>query len=451
MHCAVIPYRGVILTCRYTSVKLFEPLDTKHTYQGKGDWIKVNQANVFDVLQERGYLAQCTNVEAVKSYLSTPGASFYIGFDPTADSLHVGHFVQMMIMSHLQKAGLVPIALLGGGTGMVGDPSGRSDLRQVLTKDTIESYIESFKKQMAILVDFSDDKAIMVDNSSWLLDLNLIEFMREIGSQFTVNHMLAAEAYKSRMDSGLTVFEFSYMLLQAYDFLYLYRKFGTRLQIGGDDQWSNILAGTDLIRRKDQGEAYGLTIKLLTTSEGTKMGKTAKGALWLDANKTSPFDFYQYWRNTADADVINCMKMLTFIEMTEINEYAKLRDRDINKAKERLAFEVTKIVHGEDKAKEAERQAQDLFRGAGTSDTMESTDISSKDIEAGLQLLDILVKAKVIQSKSEGRQLIKQNGLLLNSEAVTDFAYLIKEDDFTEGEAIVRKGKKRFHKLTLSQ
>ena len=410
----------------------------------------MGKANVYDLLLERGYVAQCTNVEAVREYLATPGSTFYIGFDPTADSLHVGHFVQMMVMAHLQQAGLVPIALMGGGTGMIGDPSGRSDLRQILTLDTIKENVAKFIDQMGILIDFTDGKAIMENNADWLMSLNFVEFMREIGSQFTVNHMLAAEAYKSRMDSGLTLLEFSYMTLQAYDFLHLYRTHNTRLQLGGDDQWSNILAGTDLIRRKDQGEAYGLTFKLLTTSEGVKMGKTAKGALWLDPNKTSPFDFYQYWRNTADADVINCLKLLTFVSMDEINNYALLKDAEINQAKERLAFEVTKIVHGEAKAKEAEQQAKDLFRGAGTSETMESTTIGASEMSEGVQLLDVLVRAKVIASKSEGRQLIKQNGLLINDAPVTDFGYLLSDADFTEGEAIVRKGKKKFHKLVLA-
>ncbi len=412
----------------------------------------MGKKNVYDVLLERGYVAQCTNEEAVREYLATPGATFYIGFDPTADSLHVGHFVQMMVMAHLQRAGLVPIALMGGGTGMIGDPSGRSDLRQVLTPETIRYNVERFVKQMGILIDFSDGKAIMEDNSDWLLELNFVDFLREIGSQFTVNHMLAAEAYKTRLEAGgLTFLEFSYMLMQAYDFLHLYRKLGTRLELGGDDQWSNILAGTDLIRRKEQGEAYGLTFKLLTTSEGVKMGKTAKGALWLDPEKTSPFDFYQYWRNVSDADVINCMMLLTFVPTEEVNEYQNLRDAEINRAKERLAYEVTKIVHGEAKAKEAEQQAKDLFSGTGKSDTMAFTPVKQSDIEAGLQLLDVLVEAKVIASKSEGRQLIKQNGLLLNDKNVSEFAYLLSESDFTEGEAIVRKGKKKFHKLQLVQ
>lgn len=413
---------------------------------------KVVKKNVFDLLQERGYVAQCTNEEAVRAYLATPGATFYIGFDPTADSLHVGHFVQMMIMAHLQQAGLVPIALMGGGTGMVGDPSGRSDLRQVLTTESIRHNVERFVEQMGILIDFSDGKAIMDDNADWLLELKLVEFLRDIGSQFTVNHMLGAEAYKTRLDAGgLTFLEFSYMLMQAYDFLHLYRTHGTRLQLGGDDQWSNILAGTDLIRRKEQGEAFGLTFKLLTTSEGVKMGKTAKGALWLDPERTTPFDFYQYWRNVSDADVINCMMILTFIPTDEVNEYAKLRDAEINQAKERLAFEVTKIVHGEAKAREAEQQARDLFRGSGSSDTMASTLISMAELEAGLQLLDVLVSAKLISSKSEGRQLIKQNGLLMNDQAIDDFAYILSDKDFLDGEAIVRKGKKKFHKLKIDQ
>lgn len=411
--------------------------------------IKVESKHVFDNLKERGYFAQCTNEEAVREYLSKPGATFYIGFDPTADSLHIGHFVQMMVMSYLQKAGLVPIALMGGGTGMVGDPSGRSDMRQVLSPEVIRNHVARFEKQMEILIDFKDGRAILCDNADWLMDLKLFDFLREAGPHFTVNHMLTAEAYKSRIDIGLTFLEFSYMLLQAYDFLELNKKYGTRLQIGGDDQWSNILAGTDLIRRKQQGEAYGLTLKLLTTSDGVKMGKTAKGALWLDPKKTSPFDFYQYWRNVADADVIKSMKIMTFMPLEEIAEYAKLKDQALNRAKEALAFEVTKILHGEARAVEAQQQAKDLFHGKGNSDTMPATDISASDIDQGLQLLDVLVASGVIQSKSEGRQLIKQNGLLLNGKAVDDFAYMLTVDDFINKEAIVRKGKKKFHKLEL--
>ncbi len=406
--------------------------------------------NVFDTLVERGYLAQVTHEEEVRELLSKPGASFYIGFDPTADSLHVGHFVQMMVMAHLQRAGHRPIALLGGGTGMVGDPSGRSDLRQVLTVDTIQENVNRFREQMKILLDFSDGKALMVDNADWLLKLNYVDFLRDIGAHFSVNRMLTAESYKQRLEKGLTFLEFNYMLMQAYDFLVLYREYDCKLQLGGDDQWSNILAGVELVRRKEQGDAYGMTFRLLTTSAGVKMGKTAMGAVWLDPRKTSPFEFYQYWRNTDDADVINCMKLLTFIGMDEIAEYAKLRDAEINQAKKRLAFEVTKIVHGEQAAQSAQKQAEDLFEKAGRSDSMPTTEVTNQQLGDGLALLDLLFEIKMIPSKAEGRRLIKQNGLYLNNEPVSDFGYTLKASDFQDGEAIVRKGKKIYHSLRLA-
>ena len=406
--------------------------------------------NVFDTLVERGYLAQVTHEDEVRALLSKPGATFYIGFDPTADSLHVGHFVQMMVMAHLQRAGHRPIALLGGGTGMVGDPSGRSDLRQVLTVDAIQENVNRFREQMKILLDFSEGKALMVDNADWLLPLNYVEFLRDIGAHFSVNRMLTADCYRQRLEKGLTFLEFNYMLMQAYDFLVLYRTFNCQMQLGGDDQWSNILAGVDLVRRKDQGEAFGMTFKLLTTSAGTKMGKTAKGALWLDAKKTTPFEFYQYWRNIDDADVINCMKLLTFMSMDEIGGYAKLTDASINEAKKRLAYEITAIVHGETEAIKARQQTEDLFENAGRSDTMPRTLIDDQKLAQGLQLLDVLLEARLIPSKGEGRRLIQQNGIYLNNKPVSDVNYQLSADDFTDGEAIVRKGKKIYHALQLT-
>lgn len=406
--------------------------------------------NVFDTLQERGYLAQVTHEEEVRELLGKPGAVFYIGFDPTADSLHVGHFVQMMVMAHMQKAGHKPIALFGGGTGMIGDPSGRSDMRQVLTVETIKHNVNRFKEQMKILIDFSDDKAIMVDNADWLLNLNYIEFIREIGSQFSVNRMLTAECYKQRLEKGLTFLEFNYMLLQAFDFLMLYRKHNCQLQLGGDDQWSNILAGVDLVRRKDQGASFGMTFKLLTTSAGTKMGKTAGGAVWLDPVKTSPFDFYQYWRNIDDADVVNCMKLLTFMPLQEIEEYGKLEDSAINQAKKKLAWEVTAIVHGQDAANSARKQAEDLFERGGRSEDMPTTEITQAKLDEQVNILDIMYEAGLIPSKGEGRRLIKQGGVYLNDTQVNDFSQVLKSDDFINGEAIIRKGKKVYHRLKIN-
>ncbi|NLM15333.1 MAG: tyrosine--tRNA ligase [Clostridiaceae bacterium] len=405
--------------------------------------------NVFDTLVERGYLAQVTHEDEVRALLAKPGVTFYIGFDPTADSLHVGHFIQMMVMAHLQRAGHRPIVLLGCGTSMIGDPSGRSDLRQVLTLETILENSKRFREQMKILLDFDADKALMVNNADWLLTLNYVDFLRDIGAHFSVNRMLAAECYKQRMEKGLTFLEFNYMLMQAYDFLVLYRKYGCQMQLGGDDQWSNILAGVDLVRRKDQGEAYGMTFKLLATSTGAKMGKTARGALWLDAEKTTPFEFYQYWRNIDDADVINCMKLLTFMSLDEINAYAVLTGAAINEAKKRLAIEVTTIVHGQELADGARRQAEDLFENTGRSDRMPKTIISRQQLSDGLQLLDVLLEAKLIPSKGEGRRLIRQNGIYLNGESVSDMNYQLQATDFIDGEAIVRKGKKVFHAFAL--
>lgn len=408
----------------------------------------MSTVNVFDTLLERGYIAQTTNEEAIRERLATPGATFYIGFDPTADSLHVGHYLTMMAMAHLQRAGHRPIALMGGGTGMVGDPSGRSDLRQVLTPEVIRHNVERFKEQMKIVIDFSDDKAIIVDNADWLLKLNYIDFLRDIGAHFSVNRMLTAECYKQRMEKGLTFLEFNYMLMQAYDFLELFRRFDCRFQFGGDDQWSNILAGIDLVRRKEAKEVFGLTFNLLTTSAGNKMGKTASGALWLDAEKTSPFDFYQYWRNIDDVDVIRCMKLLTFMPLEEIADFAQLKDAEINQAKKKLAYEITSIVHGTEAAASAQKQAEELFEGAGTSATMPQSTVSQADL-GSLGLLDALLEAGLIPSKGEGRRLIQQNGIRINDALISDVAYVLSEADFNDGEAIVKKGKKTHHKLLL--
>lgn len=404
--------------------------------------------NVYDTLIERGYFAQATHPEEIREFLAKPGAVFYIGFDPTADSLHIGHLTQMMVMAHLQKAGHIPIALMGGGTGMIGDPSGRSDMRQLMTPETIQHNVEKFKEQMSRLLDFSDDKAILVNNADWLLDINYVDFLREIGVNFSVNKMLATDIYKNRLEDGLTYFEFSYILLQSYDFLELYRRYGCRLQLGGNDQWANIISGVDLIRRKEQGEAYGMTFNLLTDSEGNKMGKTQKGALWLDANKFSPFDFYQYFRNLEDNLIIKTMKILTFLPMSEIAEYAKLEGQAINQAKEVLAFEVTKIVHGEAAALSAQKQARQLFSGSGRSDDMPTTELT-REIAGSTPILDLLADAGIVPSKSEGRRLIKQGGIYLNDIAISDANYLLIADDFTDGEAIVRRGKKNFFRLVL--
>ena len=399
-------------------------------------------ANVFDTLVERGFVAQCTNEKELRELLATERVSFYIGFDPTADSLHAGHFIALMAMAHLQKAGHRPICLVGGGTGTVGDPSGRTDMRKMLTDEVIEHNCECFKKQIARFIDFSDDKAIMVNNGDWLRKLNYIDLLRDVGACFTVNRMLAAECYKQRWEKGLTFLEFNYMVMQAYDFLELNRRYGCRLEMGGDDQWSNIIAGVELNRRKNGTAVYGLTNKLLTKSDGKKMGKTAGGALWLDADKTSPYDFYQYWRNVDDADVEKCLSLLTFLPMEEVHRLASLGGAQINDAKTILAYEVTKIVHGEEEAKKARAGAQQVFGGAGAAENMPAVPAA-----CGQKLLDVLAAGKVFASKGEGRRLIAQNGLSLNDEKVQDVDYILQESDFHDGTAIVKKGKKKFFKL----
>ena len=399
-------------------------------------------ANVFDTLKERGFIAQCTNEKELRELFDKERVTFYIGFDPTADSLHAGHFIALMAMAHMQRAGHRPICLVGGGTGTVGDPTGRTDMRKMLTDEDIEHNCECFKKQIARFIDFSDDKAIMVNNGDWLRKLNYIDLLRDVGACFTVNRMLAAECYKQRWEKGLTFLEFNYMVMQAYDFLELNRRYGCKLEMGGDDQWSNIIAGVELNRRKNNVAVYGLTNKLLTKSDGKKMGKTAGGALWLDAEKTSPYEFYQYWRNVDDADVEKCLSLLTFLPMEEVHRLSSLEGSAINEAKTVLAYEVTKIVHGEEEANKAKKAAEALFGGAGS-----TQDMPTVAAETGKKLLDVLTAGKVFASKSEGRRLIQQNGLSLNDAKVTDVDYILQESDFKDGEAIVKKGKKKYFKL----
>ena len=405
--------------------------------------------NVFDVLKERGLIAQTTHEEEIRELLANEKVTFYIGFDPTADSLHVGHFLQMVVMRHMQNYGHRPIALVGGGTGHIGDPSGRTDMRQMMTKETIDYNCERFKEQLSRVIDFSDDKAIMVNNADWLLDLNYVEFIRDIGSCFSVNQMLTAECFKQRLEKGLSFLEFNYMLMQSYDFLMLNRKYNCRLELGGDDQWSNILGGLNLCRRKDQKQVYGMTFTLLTNSEGKKMGKTASGAVWLAPEKTSPYEFYQYWRNVDDNDVCKCLKLLTFIPMDEIREYEKLEGSALNKVKELLAYEVTKLVHGEEEAKKAQQTATAIFSGMGDANNMPSAQITKDEISDGIGVLDLLAKVEFIPSKGEGRRLIQQGGLSIDNEKVTAIDTVITADSFKDGKIIVKKGKKSFLKIEL--
>lgn len=407
--------------------------------------------SVYDVLKERGFIAQLTHEEEIKELLEKQQVTFYIGFDPTADSLHVGHFLQMMVMAHMQRAGHKPIALLGGGTAMVGDPSGRSDMRKMMTRDTIRHNADNFKVQLSKFIDFTNDRAMMVDNSDWLLKLNYIDFLRDIGVYFSVNRMLTAECFKSRMEKGLTFIEFNYMLMQSYDFLVLKQKYGCIMQLGGDDQWSNILGGIDLIRRVESKESYGMTFTLLTTSEGKKMGKTEKGALWLDASKTSPFDFYQYWRNIDDADVIKCLKLLTFLPMDEISKLAELKNEQINEAKKVLAYEVTKLVHGEEEAGKARQLTEALFGGGGNTSDMPSTEVNPAELAVGLNILDLLLRTGLVPSKGEGRRLVQQGGIYIGETPVVSIDYMLSEDLFKSGELIVKKGKKTYHKIILAK
>ncbi len=405
--------------------------------------------SVFETLKERGFIAQLTHEEEIKRCLENEKVTFYIGFDPTADSLHVGHFLQMVVMAHMQRAGHRPIAIIGGGTAMVGDPSGKTDMRKMLTREEIKHNADSFKSQLSKLIDFSEGKALMIDNADWLLELNYVQFLREIGVHFSVNRMLTSECFKSRLERGLSFIEFNYMLMQSYDFLKLYEMTGCTMQLGGDDQWSNILGGIELIRRVEGKEAYGMTFTLLTTSEGKKMGKTEKGAVWLDPRKTSPYDFYQYWRNVHDTDVIKCLKLLTFVPMEEINRLSLLKDQDINEAKKLLALEVTKLIHGEDEAYKAQQAAEALFGKGGDTADMPGSSISSEDLGEGINILDLLQKAGLIPSRGEGRRLISQGGVSINDNRVESFEHVITKGDFKDNELIVKKGKKVYHKIVL--
>lgn len=403
--------------------------------------------NVFDVLVGRGYLKQFTHEEEMREILEKEKVTFYIGFDPTADSLHVGHFIAMMFMSHMQKHGHRPIALLGGGTAMIGDPSGRTDMRTMMSKETIAHNVASIKKQMEKFIDFSDGKAILENNADWLLGLNYIDFIRDIGAHFSVNRMLAAECFKSRMEVGLSFLEFNYMLMQGYDFLVLNQKHGCTMQLGGDDQWSNMIAGVELIRKKEQKQAFAMTCTLLTNSEGKKMGKTAKGALWLDPEKTSPYEFYQYWRNVDDADVEKCLSLLTFIPMDEVKRLSALEGAEINEAKKILAFEITKMIHGEEEALKAKTAAEALFGGGQDMSSVPSVEI--EEVALGTGLIDFLVEKGILKTKSEGRRLVQQNGLNIGENKVTDFAMPITKDLFADGEFLVKIGKKKYHKVVL--
>ena len=400
--------------------------------------------NVIDLLNERNYIEQITHPQELKEYLEKNKVSFYIGIDPTADSLHVGHFVSLMVASHLQKAGHRPIILVGGGTATIGDPSGKTDMRKMLSREEIDHNVECIKKQVAKFVSFEgENAAIIVNNADWLLDLKFVDFVREIGSLFSVNKMLAAECYKQRLETGLTFFEMSYMLMQSYDFLHLYNEYGCKLELGGNDQWSNIIGGVDLIRKIGKSDSFGLTFKLLTTKEGKKMGKTEKGALWLSAEKTSPYEFYQYWRNIEDESVKNVFNMLTFLPSERIEEFCNVEGEKINEAKKVLAYEITKLVHGEEEAKKAEEASNALFSGSGNLDNMPSTKIESTNIS----ILDALLLSGLAPSKGQARTLINQGGISLNDSKVTDVTLMLSDNDFKDGYAILKKGKKVFHKL----
>ena len=404
---------------------------------------------VWEELKARGLIAQVTDEDEIKEMVNNGKATFYIGFDPTADSLHVGHFMALCLMKRLQMAGNRPIALLGGGTGMIGDPSGRTDMRQMLTKETIQHNIDCFKKQMERFIDFSDGKALMVNNAEWLMNLNYVELLREVGAHFSVNRMLTAECYKQRMERGLSFLEFNYMIMQSYDFYMLFQKYGCNMQFGGDDQWSNMLGGTELIRRKLGKDAYAMTITLLLNSEGKKMGKTQSGAVWLDPNKTSPFDFYQYWRNVDDADVIKCMKLLTFLPLEEIQEMEKWEGSQLNKAKEILAFQLTELVHGTEEAKKAEAGAKALFAGGADTEHMPTTELTAEDFdeEGNIDLISLLVKSALVTTRSEGRRAIEQGGVSVDGEKVTDIRHVLSKDALTDDGIVLKRGKKKFNKV----
>ena len=401
--------------------------------------------NVFDILEERGYVEQMTHPKEIKELFGKECVPFYIGIDPTADSLHVGHFVSLMVASHMQKCGHKPIILVGGGTAIIGDPSGKTDMRKMLSREEIEENVRCIKKQIEKFLSFEgENAAIIVNNADWLLDFKFVDFMREIGSLFSVNKMLAAECYKQRLETGLTFFEMSYMLMQSYDFLHLYETYGCKLEMGGNDQWSNIIGGVDLIRKIGKDDSYGLTFKLLTTKEGKKMGKTEKGALWLDPEKTSPYDFYQYWRNIEDESVENVLKLLTFLPIEKIKELSSLKDEHINEAKKVAAFEITKLVHGEEEALKAESAAEALFSGKGNLDNMPTVDLNGNK---NISIVDAIILTGIAPSKGQARTLITQGGISLNDEKVTDINYCLSDKDFSDGYAILKKGKKIFYKL----
>ena len=404
---------------------------------------------IFDELKARGLLAQLTDEEEIKELINNGKATFYIGFDPTADSLHVGHFMALCLMKRLQMAGNKPIALIGGGTGMIGDPSGRSDMRTMMTPETIQHNCDCFKKQMSRFIDFSEGKALMVNNAEWLMDLNYIEFLREVGPHFSVNNMLRAECYKQRMEKGLSFLEFNYMLMQSYDFYELFQKYGCNMQFGGDDQWSNMLGGTELIRRKLGKDAYAMTITLLLNSEGKKMGKTQKGAVWLDPEKTSPFEFYQYWRNVADADVLKCLRMLTFLPLVQIDEMDHWEGSQLNQAKEILAYELTNLVHGEEEAKKAQESARALF-STGVAAQMPTCELTDEDMADGsIDLISVLCKAGLVNTRSEGRRAIEQGGVTVGEDKVTDVKAAYAKDAFAGEGLVVKRGKKNFRKIIV--
>ena len=405
--------------------------------------------NVYDVLLERGFIEQTTHEKEIRELLGKEKVTFYIGFDPTADSLHVGHFVTVMAMAHMQQAGHRPIALFGGGTAMVGDPTGKTDMRKMMTVETIDHNVECFKKQMSRFISFEDDKALMVNNADWLRNLNYIEFLREVGVHFSVNRMLTFECFKQRLEKGLSFLEFNYMLMQSYDFLELFRRYNCKLELGGNDQWSNILGGVELVRRLHGEHSFGMTFSLLTNSEGKKMGKTENGAVWLDAEKTSPYDFYQYWRNIGDADVKRCLSLLTFIPMDEIEAITNVEGAAINAAKERLAFEVTKIVHGEEEATKAQTAAKALFMGGAHGGSIPTTEFNTADFAEGMDILTLLQKTNLVPSRSEGRRLVTQNGIKVDGTPVADPTALITTDLFNDNTIMIQKGKKVFHKVVL--
>ena len=406
---------------------------------------------VYDELVARGLIAQVTDEKEIKELINNGKATFYIGFDPTADSLHVGHFMALCLMKRLQMAGNKPIALVGGGTGMIGDPSGRTDMRTMMTVETIQHNCDCFKKQMSKFIDFSDGKALMVNNADWLMNLNYVELLREVGAHFSVNNMLRAECYKQRMEKGLSFLEFNYMIMQSYDFYTLYQKYGCNMQFGGDDQWSNMLGGTELIRRKLGKDAYAMTITLLLNSEGKKMGKTQSGAVWLDPAKTSPYEFYQYWRNVGDADVLKCLRMLTFLPLEQIDEMDHWEGSQLNQAKEILAFELTKLVHSEEEAAKAQEASRALFAGGGNSENMPKSELTEADLtDGGIDILTLLVKTGLVNTKSEARRAVEQGGVVVDGEKVSDIKTVLAGEQLSGDGIVVRRGKKNFRKVTLN-